>query len=193
MPARTRGFTLMELIVVISVIGVALIMAVPSWDNASQKRLVTNGTEQVTSLLSIAQSEAIARNQAVSISFNRVSGTQWCVGATAGTGGCDCTESDDEAAAFCQLDGVAQRIGSADLPGMILQGAGDRLPGSGDGMVVFDTVRGILQPAGDGLQFTFDSLGDKYRLRVQLGPTGLIWVCSPDASRFVPGYGDCGI
>jgi type IV fimbrial biogenesis protein FimT len=191
MPLKKLGFTLMELILVIAIVGLAVMLAVPSWGLATQKRLLTSGAEQVTALLSVAQSEAILRNRAVSLSYTRSSDTQWCVGASNGATGCDCMENDSTEPAYCQLDAVLRRVASTDLEGVILTGASDNLPGAGDGFVSFDTVRGILQPAGDGLQFTFESSGGRYRLRVRLGPTGLIWLCSPEESQQVPGYGLC--
>ncbi len=75
MSRKYSGFTLIELVVVITIIGLAITLATPSWDVVSQKRKLTNATEQVASLLVVAQSEAQKRNQAVSLAFSR-SGNQ---------------------------------------------------------------------------------------------------------------------
>lgn len=56
------GFTLIELLVVITLIGVSVTLAVPSWQQASQKRRLTDATEQVAPFLAVAQSQAQKRN-----------------------------------------------------------------------------------------------------------------------------------
>ena len=93
-PAHRAGFTLMELMVVIAIIGLSLSLTVPSWNRAVQKRLVTQAAEEVSALLVVGQSEAIARNQQVSLSFTRVDDFDWCVGASLGAVACDCTQGD---------------------------------------------------------------------------------------------------
>jgi len=57
------GFTLIELLVVIAVIGISVTLAVPSWEQVSQKRNLTNATEQIAAVMAVAQTEAQKRNQ----------------------------------------------------------------------------------------------------------------------------------
>ena len=110
------GFTLIELLVVITLIGISITLVTPSWDRASQKRRVTNAAEQAASFLALAQGEAQKRNQPVSLSFSRSADQQWCIGAVASAGGCDCTETDTSSARYCALDGVASSVQAADHP-----------------------------------------------------------------------------
>jgi prepilin-type N-terminal cleavage/methylation domain-containing protein len=190
-PTLNAGFTLLELVVVIVIIAIALTLAVPSWDRATQKRLVTQAAEEASAFLVTGQGEAIAQGLPVSLVVSRTGDTEWCVGAALGEAGCDCTEVDTSAASFCAIDGAPRRLTSADLPRVHLLVGQDRLPGSGDGRIVIDTVRGILEPPGDGMTLRFASRGGTYRLDARLGPTGLLWVCSPDADTAVPGYEAC--
>lgn len=185
------GFTFIELLVVITLIGISLTLAIPSWDKVSQKRRVTNVTEQAAAFLAVAQGEAQKRNQPVSLAFSRSSAQTWCIGAAVGLGGCDCTETGADSAQYCALDGAQSSIQAADFPFVNLVQAIDSQPGGGDARVTFDPIRGILQPAGDSLQLTFESANGDLQLRLQLGPTGLLSICNPDADKVVSGYKTC--
>lgn len=185
------GFTLIELLVVITLIGISLTLAVPSWEQVSQKRRLTNVTEQVAAFLSTAQSEAQKRNQPVSLSFNRSGNQNWCIGTSLGTTACDCTETDPAAERFCAVDGNPSHIQATGFRFSKLLAATDGQPDGGDSKVTFDPIRGILQPAGDKLQFTFESSGGYFQLKLALSPTGLLSICHPDSIRKVGGYKAC--
>ena len=190
---KKLGFTLIELLVVITLIGISITLAVPSWEQVSQKRRLTNATEQVASLLAIAQSEAQKRNQAVSLAFSRSGDQDWCVGAVAGLSGCDCTETDIDSANYCEIDDTPYRIEASSFQSLNLIEATDTQPGEGDSFVTFDPVRGILQPAGDRLQFTFESSGGYFQLRLVISPTGLVTICNSGSDRIVGGYAICPV
>ena len=185
------GFTLIELIVVISIVAITISLATPSWEQVSHKRKLTNATEQVAALLVIAQSEAQKRNQAVSLAFSRNGNEDWCVGAVLNPDGCDCTVTDSGSDQYCTIDGTSRRIEASEFPSLKLISAADSQPGSGDSRITFDPVRGILQPAGDRLQFVFESGRGHYRLQLVIGPTGLLTICNPDADKAVGGYAMC--
>jgi type IV fimbrial biogenesis protein FimT len=190
------GFTLIELLVVLAVLGISITLAVPSWGLVSQKRSLTNATEQVAAFLAIAQTEAQKRNQPVSLAFNRAGDQDWCVGKTMGQKICDCMETDpDVPAQYCTIDGTLSSLGSDSLSSLKLIEAKDTQPTltSGDSFITFDPVRGILQPVGDKLQLTFESTGGDYQLRLSISPTGLLKICNPEGTAMVGGYAKCVI
>jgi type IV fimbrial biogenesis protein FimT len=191
MPRNRSGFTLIELLVVITLISICITLATPSWKKVGQKRQITNVTEQVASFLAVAQSEAQKRNQPVSLSFNRSGTRDWCVGAVLGANACDCTETDTGSAQYCVIDGNPSNMQASEFDSLNLIAATDTQPGSGDSGITFDPVRGILQPAGDSLQFIFESSEGHFRLRLQVNPAGLLSICSPDSSKIVGGYSTC--
>lgn len=188
---KVSGFTLIEVMVAMTITVLVLTLATPSWERATQKRRLTNTTEQVHAFLLVAQSEAQKSNQAVSLVFNRVGDEDWCVGSSMGSGACDCTESNSESLLYCAIDGVERRIESSMFQSTYLIQAFDTQPGSGDTVITFDPIRGILQPAGDMLQLTFGSASNEFQLRLVVGPTGLFTLCNPDSRRIVGGYKLC--
>lgn len=190
---KRSGFTLIELLVVIAVIGVSVTLAVPSWQQVTQKRNLTSATEQVAALMSYAQTEAQKRNRTISLAFNRTDILDWCVGATLGSSGCDCSETNPEAPGFCTIDGTPSSVGAASFRFLKLTGASDTQPAGGDSFITFDPLRGILQPAGDMLQFTFESANGDHQLRLVITPTGLLRICNPDSEKQVGGYKLCVI
>ena len=185
------GFTLIELLVVIAIIGISVTLAVPSWDYVSQKRNLTNATEQVAAVMAVAQTEAQKRNQTISLAFSRTDDQSWCVGAALGSTGCDCKETNPASAQFCAINGVASGVAAANFRYLNLLEATDNQPSGGDSFITFDPVRGILQPAGDKLQFTFESTSGHFQLRLNISPTGLLKVCNPHTDKQVGGYKTC--
>jgi len=185
------GFTLIELLVVITLIGISLTLAVPSWEQVSQKRRITNGAEQVSAFLATAQSEAQKRNQPITLSYRRSGNQDWCIGTALGVSGCDCTETDPDSGQFCSVDGNPQLIDAASFQLTNLIGITDVKPDGGDSNITIDPIRGILQPAGERLLLTFESPGGHYQMRLVLSPTGLLSICSPDSSDAIGGYPTC--
>lgn len=191
MRKHISGFTLIELLVVITILGISITLAIPSFSRVSQKRLLTGAVEQVAATLAVAQTEAQKRSRPVSLAFNRVDDQNWCVGASVGASGCDCTETDTASSQYCTTDGTPASVGNASFEAVNLIEATDSQPSGGNSYITFDPVRGILQPAGDRLLLTFASYGGQFQLRVQIGPTGLMKICNPISDKKVGGYPSC--
>lgn len=81
---RSRGFTLVEIIVVLVILGIFAVMAVPSFHEMVASNHVRSASEQLRTALLLAREEAVKRNGSVTLtctSSNCLSG--WTV--TAGT------------------------------------------------------------------------------------------------------------
>lgn len=75
---RSHGFTLIEVLVVLTVLGIMLGVGIPSFKNfIAQQRVKSTAYEIATSLL-IARSEAIKRNASVTVT--PVTGSDWTSG-----------------------------------------------------------------------------------------------------------------
>ena len=105
---RLNGFTLLEFIAVISVMGIIAALAVPSFSTLIQNNRLKSASEQVYQKLQYARSEAIKQNQDVYLSF--LAGSNWCIGlATAPACSCSLTTN-------CNLG----QINASDFPSINL-------------------------------------------------------------------------
>jgi prepilin-type N-terminal cleavage/methylation domain-containing protein len=95
-----KGFTVIELMVVIAVIAIITSYALPSYRTLIEKRQVTSGAEQLGGFLSAVQIEAVKRSENITVSYDA---DEWCVGIAVGTDACDCTDT-DPATADCTID-----------------------------------------------------------------------------------------
>lgn len=65
--ARDRGFTLLEALVVLALLGVLLALAAPGLSNLRQKHQMQSHAEQMQSSLMLSRSEALRRQQRVTL------------------------------------------------------------------------------------------------------------------------------
>jgi Tfp pilus assembly protein FimT len=136
---KFRGFTVIELTVIMSVVVMILAMAVPSFTEYLDRRRLESATETIYTQLKHAHAQSLRKRVTVYASFNP--GATWCLGLS-DSRSCNCTISND-----CQLDsvenviqGTSQKIDSLAVSGMSLAG--------GIGTLQIDGVRGTLTNAG---------------------------------------------
>ncbi len=65
--ARNQGFTLIELMIVITIAAILLAVAVPSFDNVLIRNRIDSIQSQLSSALALARSEAASRNKVISV------------------------------------------------------------------------------------------------------------------------------
>jgi prepilin-type N-terminal cleavage/methylation domain-containing protein len=81
---RIRGFTLIELVITITVILVLMLLALPSFNAFQQRSALRGGAEQALGFWNQARLEAAKRNQLVKVGVS-VTGSEFCLGATTTT------------------------------------------------------------------------------------------------------------
>lgn len=159
MTRQSRGFTLIELMVVIAVVAVLLTLAAPSYQKLIERNRLKEATQGFKSDVQLARMEAIKRS--TNTIFHRTSGVDgaWCYGIS--TVACDCTVVDDTASDFCDI----KRISGASFPVVSLATDGDS---------VFDSRRGTSAD----LDSVFTTR--HYAARVQVSLAGRVVICDPD-------------
>jgi len=95
---RQNGFTLIELMVIIAVLGVIAAIALPSFQSTLDRRNLVAAANDIFAGLQYARSEAIKRNQEIEFQFDAAA---WCYGISDPGNGCDC----DASPANCTVDG----------------------------------------------------------------------------------------
>ena len=104
LPSRQTGFTVVELMMSLVLLAIGAALSIPSYREMIEKRQLTHGAEQIMAFVNTAQSEAIKRNQIVTISYDRDDKDDWCIGMVLGTSACDCRETDTTASDYCAID-----------------------------------------------------------------------------------------
>jgi len=188
-----KGFTLIELMVVIAVIAIITSFALPSYRTLIEKRQVTSAAEQLGAFLSSVQTESVKRGQLLFVDYNRTDDKNWCMGVvevdltvSPAITSCDCK------LANCKIDSQLRVINQDNLNYPDIMKSMD-----GDGGFVFDPVRGLVFNKHDDL-VNYDSaelelLSEEgtYALNVQITATGRVITCSKSSGLKVPGYKVC--
>ncbi len=180
--ARNKGFTALELMIVMVIVAIGVALAVPTYRDVMQRRETTAQAEDLVAFMSFAQSEAVKYNQLISVHLTYSDAKTWCIGANEGSAPCDCLETNTAAGDFCSLNGVATIMESSEWTKSSMT-----VP-SPDPTMVFDPVRGTMISADLGTDHIIEVQSDngKWALRIDVEATGRMGICSPDAARQYP-------
>ena len=174
-----RAFTLIEMIVTVSVLAILAAIAAPSFLNTLEKRRVVGAAEQLYADLQYARSEAIKGNRSVGVNFT-VTGDEWCYGLddTPAATECNCTTG-----VGCTVDTVTKVFKSDGYRGVTMTAP----VFAGAGRTGFEERRGFLRGGAAG---TVEFSSASQQLNVVLSAQGRIRLCSPTAKK-VAGYPRC--
>ncbi|MDO9387024.1 MAG: GspH/FimT family pseudopilin [Thiobacillus sp.] len=165
-----KGFTLIEMMVVIAILAILAMMAAPSFNSFFDQYRVKRAAETVNAFLVNTKSEAIKRNKRVS-TVVKGSGTSWCIGMiemvdVATT--CNCAT-----AGSCQIDGANRVVDGASYKGVKLNAGLD------GHRFIFSPLRGTV--AGNATIGLVSNDGVAYN--VEVAPFGRVRICSVGGSR----------
>jgi type IV fimbrial biogenesis protein FimT len=197
---RSRGFTLIELMITLVVLTVLVLLAVPSFRDYIEKARVRGAADQVTDLLARARASAVKSNLPVSITAAGSESTAWCIGArmaaepaawalradTAPT--CDCT-----APANCLVDSQPLFLDSADLS----SGTPPTATIDAFSFSYSPKLGGVRTSASKSFLLDVDrsielvSPNGRYHLSVGVTPLGQSYVCVPAGNPVFLGYRTC--
>jgi len=178
---RVSGFTLVELMITLTVAAIGVALAVPSYQEVIRKRQTESLSERFASFVNLAHTEAVKRFGEITVNVAWTTEAEWCVGAVMGPDACDCTGVD--AGSLCAIDGVGFILSSESgaWAGMLDPAV------EGNGVTfTFAPVRGILADDVESLknhEFSFQSDNDHFLAEVAVLPTGRVSICSSGGQR----------
>ena len=203
------GFTLIELMVTVSVLAILAMLATPSFATLIEKSRLKGVADDVVSLLATARLEAIKQHRNVNVAMGGASATApWCIGAnqavTPAVGqpipdavACDCT-TPSQCVLETQLVGTTTTVTQAS----VVTPAADSGVTSSDtsASITFDGQTGTVKdptvaPAGTDpfrvTGVTFTSSRQRYALKITVSTLGQTYACVPSGSAFISGYPSC--
>ena len=97
--SRGRGFTLIDFMIVLTIAGILLGQAVPSWSRAFADKKLQGEAENIATAIQLARTETVTRNRTVSFSILSTPGGATCHVVHTGTAAeCRCN---DDGTAIC--------------------------------------------------------------------------------------------
>lgn len=193
MSRASRGFTLIELMVTLTVFVVLALLAVPSFQDFRQRAALRGAADQMSSFWGNARFEAIKRDALVKVAF-RSGAAGYCLGADLATGTADDTPCDCFTPGSCTI--ATYPASQSEWRGVRVAsnptlGEGDGT--TADGVVVIDPKRGgLTESADEGRILLQGPTGPRdYRLNLVIDRNGRALQCEPtDAPTKLSDYAD---
>lgn len=188
-----RGFTLVEVMIALSILGILIMMALPNLVTWIQNTQIRTAAEGMQAGLTLARSEALRRNTTVRFQLvdtlssgcgYSVMGTNWVVSLADATGACDVDASDTVAPQIIQKRSGNEGSSSA----QVIATGGQSVQFNGLGRVML-TSGGMALPApinridisnpGGGACKTSTGNEPMRCLRITVSTGGQIRMCDP--------------
>jgi len=173
MKRLARGFSVLEVIVVVGIIGLLLSLGVPSFFTYTQNMQIRSAAEQITAGLQIAKNEAIRRNSQAELAL--VNNTGWVITEVTSSGNRNILQSRDA------------NEGSVNVTSVVLP--------AGTAAVTFNGMGRVVSVNDDGTppltQIDLDNpkistVADRRHLRIVIPIGGAVRMCDPQVSGTDP-------
>lgn len=192
-----QGFTLIEMILTLTILAIVIAAGVPAFGEAMERRRIAGAAEEIKARILLARSEAVKQRRPVAVVFGGESSDNWCIGLQQMAAGanpaladadCDCLDN----APACQVDG-RDTLYEWEADERLEMGASTMAAtgaGSGFSGFIIDPATGARSDLGTGTIDVLTDSGD-YQLRVQVNPLALVSVCTVAGSKTLGGYPQC--
>lgn len=157
MDVKHRGFTLIELMITITVLGIIVALALPGFKSILDGRKLVGAADNLYAALQYARSESIKQNTDIQFQINT---GVWCYGIDDNGANCDCNNP-----ASCTVDGAVKVYDNSDFGDVVVSNASVN-------EIIFDSRNGEPDTAGS---FTFSLPGNRTKV-VNINAIGLITV-----------------
>jgi type IV fimbrial biogenesis protein FimT len=162
---KIAGFTLVEVMIVIAIIGIIAAMAVPSYQDMIERNRLKQAAEGLKSDMQYARSEAIKRSNDLRVTLTGT--TSWCYGIDDNNSTCACGTAGD-----CAI----KTVNGGDFQGIALDD---------NNSATFTFRRGTAGAMGSTLSST------NYQARVVVSNMGRVSICTPAGASGLSGYPVC--
>ena len=165
------GFSLVELLVGLAVLGIVLSVALPSFSEVRQNQILSGAAEKFAADVHLWRSSAIKQNKPVVVALAQSNGgNTWCYGATdTSSTGCDCLNSN-----ACSVESNSRVVSQADFRSV--------------GIVISNITSNLLtlQPRGfiDVTNAKVSFTSNSKTIVANIGATGKVALCSDSVKTY---------
>ena len=174
---RCAGFTLTELMITITIVGIVASMAVPSFSKMLERNRLKEAAHSLKNDILFARTEAIKRSQNVTVSRIIGNNGAWCYGLTTNDS-CDCSASPST----CEIKSISGNdFNKTNIKSVYMANIG------------FDFRRGVSVNPATGANITANTCfsSTNYTVKVKTSRLGRTRICTNNNSTALIGIDYC--
>jgi type IV fimbrial biogenesis protein FimT len=170
--SRTRGLTLIELMVAVAIIAVMVMIALPSFQSTLSRNRLSGAAESLVQDLHLARSQALGDGCTVTVTFSPGAASSWSYQLTKATSGSGCLNLS------CPTTPVAGVCSLKSVSGSEYSGVSLASTSFASNEVSFDPVRSTTTAGAAGGEVLLSSSGASDSVKVQLSAVGKVSICT---------------
>ncbi|MFD0668534.1 GspH/FimT family pseudopilin [Ramlibacter sp. MAHUQ-53] len=166
---RSGGFTMIELMVTLSILGIVVALVAPSFNDSLARTRLKSQASDVVNMLELTRSEALKRNSVTTTIYSSDTGSAWKVDT-------EWTQPDNSKELRSTVNSSQVRMANPKVVGATIPTTATSLVANFRGIFTgFVSTQGCKD--GDSCM-QLESSGGKYKLRVGINAVGQVTVCA---------------